>query len=84
MNKAPHSKRWFSGWLSAGPVQHDDFADMGTAFGLDQSMEALAPAATVGQADDPTTHQTANRGTDVRRQNAGWVKRLTLRRRTVA
>lgn len=72
MNKAPHTKRWFSGWWGAGRVQHDDFADMGTAFGLDQSMEASTQAS-----DTP-------RDEVLKRPVASWVKRLTLRRRVVA
>lgn len=65
MNKANQTSRWFSGWRSAPRAQETDPADMGTAFGLDLSLNMLlsetppVPAARV----------------------PSWVSRLSLRRK---
>ena len=41
MNKAAPSPRWFSGWRAAERPAQDDPADLGTAFGLDLSLNEL-------------------------------------------
>ena len=41
MNKAAPSPRWFSGWRAAERPVQDDPADLGTAFGLDLSLNEL-------------------------------------------
>jgi hypothetical protein len=66
MSKAVTPQRWFAAWrqpVRPGPI---DPADLGTAFGLDQSLselphEALATAAV--------------------ERRPGWVRRLTGRRK---
>ena len=42
MNKAVTSRRWFAGWRSAERPAQDDPADLGTAFGLDLSLNELS------------------------------------------
>jgi hypothetical protein len=64
MNKAAPSNRWFGSWrASERPVQ-DDPADLGTAFGLDLSLNELI--------HEPVPAPVARR--------AGWVQRLAARR----
>jgi hypothetical protein len=41
MNKAAPSHRWFSGWRATERPAQDDPADLGTAFGLDLSLNEL-------------------------------------------
>ena len=63
--KAANPNRWFTGWRSAERVPQDP-ADLGTAFGLDMSLDpdwAASPAAA------PVARP------------PGWVQRLTARRR---
>jgi len=43
MNKADQSNRWFSAWRTTPRPQEHDPADMGTAFGLDLSLNSLHP-----------------------------------------
>jgi len=40
MNKSDATPHWFDAWRSE-PVAEPDFADLGTAFGLDLSLSAL-------------------------------------------
>jgi hypothetical protein len=68
MNKAP-SARWYSLWRSPAARQ-DDWADLGTAFGLDLSMGPDAPATPAP--------------TEAKPRSTGWVRRLTTRRRAPA
>jgi hypothetical protein len=68
MNKAPPI-RWYTPWRSPA-ARHDDWADQGTAFGLDLSMDAAAQPA-------PGPAPNAAR-------SVGWVRRLTVRRRAPA
>lgn len=65
-NTAPH--RWFSGWRVAKRARQDDPADLGTAFGLDMSLDPdwIQPPPMVGA------------------RPSGWVQRLTARRRAAA
>jgi hypothetical protein len=69
MSKAAPPNRWFPGWRAPEPAAELDCADMGTAFGLDQSMNELPhePPPTVRAARPP-----------------GWVQRLANRRKPVA
>ena len=59
----PH--RWFSGWRTREAPIFDDPADMGTAFGLDLSMNEIAHEPAAAAATDE--------------QQPGWVQRLTGR-----
>ena len=64
--KAATPHRWFASWRLAGRVPQNDPADLGTAFGLDMSLdpdwgESHAPSAPAPQP-------------------RGWVRRLTARR----
>ncbi|MBU6260992.1 MAG: hypothetical protein KGL18_07800 [Burkholderiales bacterium] len=66
MSKAAAPQRWFAGWRqSARPVQ-DDPADLGTAFGLDLSLNEL-------QHEPPPAPPPPERRT-------GWMRRLATRR----
>ena len=67
MNKPITPNRWFAGWRMAQRSPYDDPADVGTAFGLDLSMEEgvpMAPAAKPAVARAP-----------------GWVQRFSTRRK---
>ena len=67
MNKPITPNRWFAGWRMAQRSPYDDPADVGTAFGLDLSMEEglpMAPAAKPAVARAP-----------------GWVQRIGMRRK---
>lgn len=66
MNKAESSHRWFAAWRSAPRVQEDDPADMGTAFGLDLSLNLLPREAEAATAERP---------------DPSWLKRLILGRK---
>ena len=66
MTKPAHTHRWFSGWRSAPRPAEEDPADYCTAFGLDLSLHELATPPAPAAA--------------VKAQ-AGWVRRLSLRRR---
>ncbi|HLL11768.1 MAG TPA: hypothetical protein VK570_11960 [Rubrivivax sp.] len=68
--KAATPTRWFSGWRIAARAPQSDPADLGTAFGLDMSLdpdwgEPQAPAAPAARP-------------------RGWVRRLTARRSSAA
>lgn len=65
--KAATSNRWFTGWRFAERAPQNDPADLGTAFGLDMSL-------------DPDWTEPAPVSAPVARP-PGWVKRLTARRR---
>jgi hypothetical protein len=67
MNKA-RSTRWYTPWRSP-VVQQDDWADQGTAFGLDMSLSAPTAAAEPPRAKP---------------RSSSWVQRLTVRRRAPA
>ena len=64
--KAATSNRWFSGWRLAARAPQYDPADLGTAFGLDMSLDP-----DWGGAQQPAAPVTRPRG---------WVRRLTTRR----
>jgi hypothetical protein len=66
MNKSEKPNRWFAAWRKGERHQEDDPADMGTAFGLDLSLNLLHP--------EVETPRPAPVRTD-------WVKRLALRRK---
>ncbi len=64
-SKAGTPNRWFTGWRFAERAPQDDPADLGTAFGLDMSLDPdWAEPAAPPVARPP-----------------GWVQRLTARRR---
>ena len=67
MNKAEQSNRWFSAWRSSPRPQETDPADMGTAFGLDLSLNLLHPETPPEPAVRP----------------ASWVSWLAPRRKPV-
>jgi hypothetical protein len=50
MNKAVIPSRWFSGWRTADRPMQDDPADLGTAFGLEMSLNESAREADCAQA----------------------------------
>ncbi len=66
MNKADQSNRWFSAWRAPRRPQEADPADMGTAFGLDLSLDILHPETNPAPTARP----------------ASWVARLALRRKS--
>ena len=61
MNKAAPSHRWFEAWRGAPRQPQDDPADLGTAFGLDMSLNELA--------HEPPLPAPSER-------RAGWMARL--------
>ena len=65
MTKAATPHRWFSGWRQAQPAADTDAADLGTAFGLDLSLNQIY--------QEPQPAAPA-----VSRQPA-WVQRLSAR-----
>lgn len=69
MNKAAPSPRWFSGWRAAERPVQDDPADLGTAFGLDLSLNELV-------------HEPALPTPSLIRR--GWVRRLARLRKPAA
>ena len=58
-------RRWFSGWRTREAPDVDDPADMGTAFGLDLSLNELPHEAAAAAGADG--------------QSPGWMQRLTGR-----
>jgi hypothetical protein len=70
MTKAATPPRWFHNWRAATPPVVHDPADLGTAFGLDLSLNEIA--------HEPPAH-----AMPVAR-SAGWVSRLSLRRKPSA
>lgn len=69
MNKAPPSPRWFAGWRASQRPAAVDPADLGTAFGLDLSLNEL-------QHEPPAPDPAA--------QRPGWMRRLATRRKPAA
>ena len=64
--KAATPKRWFSGWRFAARAPRHDPADLGTAFGLEMSLDP-----DWGESQQPAAPAA---------RPAGWVRRLTARR----
>ncbi len=58
--------RWFPGWRATPRPQEQDPADMGTAFGLDLSLNVLHAEQAPAPAERTPT----------------WVSRLTMRRKS--
>jgi len=69
MNKADPSPRWFSGWRASERQVQQDPADLGTAFGLDLSLNEIV-------------HEPAPPAAAARRP--GWMARLASRRKPSA
>lgn len=65
MSKTATPARWFSAWRPATRVVQDDPADLGTAFGLDMSLDDAVPAPAAVPAE---------------RRSTGWAQRLGWRR----
>jgi hypothetical protein len=80
MNKAATASRWFSGWRTAVRPMQDDPADLGTAFGLEMSLNEAAAEAAENAATTPPTTAAAAAAAGSRRQ--GLMQRLTGRRKT--
>ena len=70
MSKAATPNRWFPGWRSNPQTAEVDPADLGTAFGLDLSLNEIA-------------HEPPLSVAPVMRK-PGWVGRLSLRRKPAA
>jgi hypothetical protein len=75
MSKAATPSRWFSGWRTAQRPMQDDPADLGTAFGLEMSLNDAAVEAAIqaARSDAPKLATT---------RRPGLMQRLTGRRRT--
>jgi hypothetical protein len=69
MNKPDSAPRWFSGRRATDHPAQDDPADLGTAFGLDLSLNEL-------QHEPPAVQPLWRK--------PGWVQRLAARRRPAA
>jgi hypothetical protein len=69
MNKVAPPHRWFAAWRGAARPPQVDPADLGTAFGLDLSLNELI--------HEPVAPAPAE-------QKAGWVHRLAGRRKPSA
>lgn len=67
MSKAATPHRWFSGWRAHETPADIDPADLGTAFGLDLSLDELHPEPAPVVA--PAARQ------------PGWMRRLATRRK---
>jgi len=67
MDRSDAPRRWFGLWRAAERAPEDDPADLGTAFGLDLSLSELG--------DELPPPPPPMQG------KAGWMQRLTLRRR---
>lgn len=65
MSKPTIPQRWFTGWRSAPDTDFDDLADLGTAFGLDMSLQERA-------SEPPPARP---------EPGAGWAQRLGLGRK---
>jgi hypothetical protein len=63
MNKAAPPHRWFAGWRATERPVQDDPADLGTAFGLDMSLNELT------HEPPPATSE----------RRVGWMQRLAGR-----
>lgn len=68
MDKSDAPRRWFGLWRAAERTLEDDPADLGTAFGLDLSLGELGD-------DELPAPPPSMQG------KAGWMQRMTLRRR---
>jgi hypothetical protein len=75
MNKAAPPTRWFAPWRRAAPVQQDDPADLGTAFGLEMSLSEAAAKDAAPQAPAAATKNLIRK--------PSLMRRLTGRRPTV-
>ena len=71
MSHAAPSPRWYAPWRAAATEKGltVDAADVGTAFGLDMSIDTLVP--------DEAAHAGASAA-----DKPGWVRRLADRRKT--
>jgi hypothetical protein len=70
MSHAASTPRWYTPWRAAAPADSAiDAADLGTAFGLDMSIDTFQP-------DEPV-----RRAKPMPAARAGWVARLSLRRK---
>ena len=69
MSKAPTPPRWYSVWRARETPVYDDPADMGTAFGLDLSLNEI-PHEPVAAVESPG-------------RQSGWVQRWTGRAKLV-
>lgn len=70
---AAASPRWFAGWRTGTDrIPHDDPADLGTAFGLDMSLEEEADAGAATEAAAAAARAPS------------WVQRLGVRRKRAA
>jgi hypothetical protein len=67
MDKSDAPRRWFGLWRAGEHAPQDDPADLGTAFGLDLSLSELC--------DELPSPPSPVDG------KAGWIQRMTLRRR---
>ncbi len=67
MNKGNSSQRWFTPWRASKGRVDDDPADMGTAFGLDASLNMVVPEPAPAQATV--------------RPRKTWMSKLQLRRK---
>ena len=65
MSKANNTPSWFSSWRTARESSFDDPADLGTAFGLDMSMDSALHEPPPAPSEPET----------------GWAQRLGLRRK---
>ena len=71
MSNAASTPRWYTPWRAAAPGEAAlDAADLGTAFGLDMSIDTFLP-------DEPVRRAKA-----MPAARASWVARLSLRRKT--
>ena len=66
MNKAVTPHRWFHGWRASQPGVEVDAADLGTAFGLDLSLNEIA-------------HE-AQRASTPPSRRLSWLRHLTAKR----
>jgi hypothetical protein len=87
MNKAVTPTRWFSGWRTADRPMQDDPADLGTAFGLEMSLNETAREAACADAiRNGTDGNLQNEAKSPKRSSArqpGLMQRLRARRKTV-
>jgi len=72
MNKPVPSRRWFGLRRADAPFDHGDWADQGTAFGLELSLS---------QMDDDTPRAAAPRAAAPLPPEPDWMQRLWARRK---
>jgi hypothetical protein len=84
MNKAVIPSRWFSGWRTAERPMQDDPADLGTAFGLEMSLNESAREADCAEAlRNGTAGETSPRGVEHNTAHPpSLMQRLKSRRKT--